>query len=55
MKTRLAAAAILAVAFGSRALAQDTSSRIYQIASMLSGTYEGSTPGNHLTLSLIHI
>ena len=52
MKTRLAAAAILAVAFGSRALAQDTSSRIYQIASMLSGTYEGSTPGNHLTLML---
>ena len=55
MKTRFAAAAVLAAALGARALAQEADSRIYQIASMLSGTYEGSTPGNHLMLMLTSV
>jgi len=46
------AAAVFALALASAARAAGTDSRIYEIASMLSGTFEGSTPGNHLTLTL---
>jgi hypothetical protein len=51
MKKQLAAALLLAAAFAPRAFAQ-SESHIYQISSMFSGTYEGSTPGNHLRLAL---
>lgn len=51
MKRYVAAALVLAAAFASRALAQ-SDTRVYQISSMLSGTYEGATPGNHLMLRL---
>ena len=54
MKKLLAAALVLA-ALAPRALAQgapSSDSRIYQISSMLSGFWDGSTPGNHLTLNL---
>ncbi|HTR03377.1 MAG TPA: hypothetical protein VMN82_09310 [Thermoanaerobaculia bacterium] len=51
MKKNLAAA-LIALALAPVALAQGSDSRIYQISSMLSGTFEGSTPGNHLLLNL---
>ena len=51
MKRHLAAGFVLALTFASRALAQ-ADARVYQISSMLSGTYEGATPGNHLMLRL---
>lgn len=46
------AAVLLVVAFVPAAFGQDSGSRIYQISSMFSGTWEGSTPGNHLVLNL---
>jgi hypothetical protein len=55
MKKHLAAVLILAVAAAPCALAQTEGSRIYQISSMLSGTYEGVTPGNHLMLNLTSV
>lgn len=51
MKRHLAAALVLVAAFASNALAQ-ADARAYQMSSMLSGTYEGATPGNHLMLRL---
>ena len=51
MKKHLAAVLVLAAAVAPRAYAQ-ADARLYQISSMLSGTYEGATPGNHLTLNL---
>lgn len=51
MKRHLALALVLAAAFAPRLWAQ-SDSRIYQISSMLSGAYEGATPGNHLLLRL---
>ncbi len=52
MKRSLIAALFLTVALAPAARAQKSESRIYQISSMLSGTYEGATPGNHLRLNL---
>jgi hypothetical protein len=52
MKRFLIAALFLSVAAVPAAWAQKSESRIYQIASMLSGSYEGATPGNHLFLNL---
>ncbi len=52
MRKHLAAALLAAAALAPRALAEPTDSRIYQISSMFSGIWEGSTPGNHLTLNL---
>ena len=55
MKKHLVATLVLAAALASPAFAQTSASmdsRIYQISSMLSGIYEGATPGNHLTLNL---
>jgi hypothetical protein len=51
MNRYLASAFLLAAALVPGALAQ-SDSRISQVSSMLSGTYEGVTPGNHLTLNL---
>ncbi|HEY1435820.1 MAG TPA: hypothetical protein VGG65_10610 [Thermoanaerobaculia bacterium] len=51
MKKHLAAVVVLAAAFAPRALAQ-ADARLYQISSMLSGVYEGATPGNRLQLNL---
>ena len=52
MKRRLTLALFLAIALAPAARAQKSQSRIYEISSMLSGTFEGSTPGNHLRLNL---
>jgi hypothetical protein len=50
MKRLLWVAAVLAfVPAGMRAASAD---RVYDIAALLSNTFEGSTPGNHLTLDL---
>jgi hypothetical protein len=52
MKRPLTIALFLAIALAPAARAQKSESRIYEISSMLSGTFEGSTPGNHLRLNL---
>ncbi|HTY42954.1 MAG TPA: hypothetical protein VMH79_13860 [Thermoanaerobaculia bacterium] len=52
MKKNLAAAVLATLVLARVAFGQGSDSRIYQISSMLSGTFEGSTPGNHLTLNL---
>jgi hypothetical protein len=53
MKRPLIAALLLSVALAPAARAQKSeSSRIYEISAMLSGTFEGATPGNHLRLNL---
>ncbi len=54
MKTfpRIATALVLSIGLVSAAAAQKTDSRIYSISTMLSATFEGSTPGNHLILNL---
>jgi hypothetical protein len=52
MKRPLTLALFLAIALAPAARAQKSESRIYEISSMLSGTFEGSTPGNHLRLNL---
>lgn len=52
MKRHLAAAFLLGTGLAARALAQSTDSPVFQVSSMLSGTFEGVTPGNHLTLNL---
>lgn len=48
----LPAAAIAALLAAGSALGQGSDSPVYQISSMMSGTFEGVTPGNHLTLNL---
>jgi hypothetical protein len=50
MKRLFWIAAVLALAPVSMGAA--TSDRVYDIAAILSNTFEGSTPGNHLTLDL---
>lgn len=57
MKKHICAAVLLAAVAASPALAQSTStdSRIYEISAMLSGVFEGATPGNHLTLNLTSV
>lgn len=45
----------LSIALAPAARAQKSESRIYQISSMLSGTFEGVTPGNHLRLNLTSV
>jgi len=60
MKKHLVAALVLAAAPVIPALAQQDApssrssrdSRIYEISAMMSGTFEGATPGNHLMLRL---
>jgi len=52
MKRPLTLALFLAIALAPAARAQKSESRIYEISSMLSGTFEGSTPGNRLRLNL---
>ncbi len=52
MKRPLILAVLLATALAPAARAQKSQSRIFEISSMLSGTFEGSTPGNHLRLNL---
>ncbi len=52
MKRPLTLAMFLALALVPAARAQKSESRIFEISSMLSGTFEGSTPGNHLRLNL---
>jgi hypothetical protein len=60
MKKHLVAALVLAAAPAIPALAQQDApssrssrdSRIYEISAMMSGTFEGATPGNHLLLRL---
>lgn len=52
MKRPLTIALLLAIALAPAARGQKSESRIYEISSMLSGTFEGSTPGNHLRLNL---
>ena len=52
MKRPLSAALLLSVALAPAVLAQKSESRIYEISAMLSGTFEGATPGNHLRLNL---
>jgi hypothetical protein len=59
MKNPLVAALVLATVPALPAPAQDApanrsskDSRIYEISAMMSGTFEGATPGNHLQLRL---
>jgi hypothetical protein len=52
MKRLLTAATILTVALTTSASALPSDSRIYDIAALLSGIFEGSTPGNHLRLDI---
>lgn len=52
MKRFLIAALFLSVALVPAARAQKSDNRIYEISAMLSGTFEGATPGNHLRLNL---
>ena len=52
MKRSLVAGALAALALASAAPGQGSDPAIYLVSSMLSGTYEGVTPGNHLTLNL---
>jgi len=52
MKRFFAAAAFLGFVWASAAPGQGSDSPVYLVSSMLSGTYEGITPGNHLTLNL---
>lgn len=53
MKRNFAFALAAVASLAASALAQgNTDSPIYQISSMLSGAYEGVTPGNHLILNL---
>ena len=52
MKRLLTIALFLTIALAPAARAQKSESRIYEISSMLSGTFEGATPGNHLRLNL---
>jgi hypothetical protein len=60
MKKHLVAALVLATVPAIPALAQQDApssrssrdSRIYEISAMMSGTFEGATPGNHLMLRL---
>jgi hypothetical protein len=60
MKKHLVAALVLAAVPAIPALAQQDApssrssrdSRIYEISAMMSGTFEGATPGNHLMLRL---
>ena len=51
MKRPSLAAMLAGLALASAALAQGSDPPVYLVSSMLSGTYEGITPGNHLTLS----
>jgi len=51
MKRFLSALALVGMAL-TPALSAATPDRVFDIASMLSGTFEGSTPGNHLRLDL---
>ncbi len=50
MRRLLTAAGCLLFAVSPDLYASPSSDRLYAIASMLSGTFEGSTPGNHLVL-----
>ena len=52
MKRLLVIATLAVLAFASAALGQGSDSPVYVISSQLSGTFEGVTPGNHLTLNL---
>jgi hypothetical protein len=52
MKRSSVAAAFVGLALASAAVAKGADPPIYAVSSMLSGTYEGITPGNHLTLNL---
>ena len=52
MKRPLALALFFAIAIAPAVHAQKSESRIYEVSSMLSGTFEGATPGNHLRLNL---
>jgi hypothetical protein len=52
MKRPLALALLLALGFASPLCAQKPGDRIYEISRMLSATFEGTTPGNHLRLGL---
>ncbi len=46
------AAAILAATLTTNVSADPTANKVYDMAALLSGTFEGSTPGNHLLLDL---
>jgi hypothetical protein len=52
MKRSFVALALLGLALASPGFAQGADPPVYLVSSMLSGTYEGVTPGNHLTLNL---
>lgn len=52
MKKPLTAAAIMVIALARGASALPSDSHIYDITALLSGTFEGSTPGNHLRLNM---
>ena len=52
MKRSFFAVALVGLALASSGLAQGADPPVYLVSSMLSGTYEGVTPGNHLTLNL---
>ena len=51
MKRSFVPAALAGLALASAALAQRSDPPVYLVSSMLSGTYEGVTPGNRLTLN----
>ena len=56
MKDRLRVAAISIAILAVAALAStQTANRAYDIAALLSGTFQGSTPGNELRLDLRHV
>jgi hypothetical protein len=52
MKRSFAVAILAGTLLASAALGQGSDSPVYAISSQLSGTFEGITPGNHLTLNL---
>ncbi len=53
MKKSLAAGVVAGLwLVAASVLGQGSDSPVYAVSSMLSGTYEGITPGNHLTLNL---
>jgi len=52
MKRSLAVATLAGILLASATLGQGSDSPVYAVSSQLSGTFEGITPGNHLTLNL---
>ncbi len=52
MKRSFVVGALAGLVLVTAALGQGSDSPVYTISSMLSGTYDGITPGNHLTLNL---